>query len=365
MSGADKNIDLDQLRADIDRLDREIIDRLNARIERAGRIGAIKLQYGGGMYVPAREEQVFAKLIAHAKGGPLTPADIRAIYRQIISASIAKEEAITIAYLGPEATYTHQAARKNFGDAVAYEAMETIPDVFTAVLRREAHYGVVPIENSTDGAIGIRTLDKLVESDLKIVAQVYLEISHCLISQSPLEGIEQVLSKDNAIGQCRQWLASHLPHVTLVNETSTARAVQRAKDDPKLAAIASSVASEIYGVPIQARNIQDRLDNITRFFVIGHDAPERRRSPSDKSSFVFTLHDEVGALLKVLDCFSRRGINLTKIESRPSHQKLWDYYFFIDVLGHVEDPELAAAVDELRRLCPKVKWLGSYPNTGV
>jgi len=354
-------MDLDHLRREIDLIDQEIIERLNERVKLAAQVGHVKMAEGKEVYVPSREEQVFGKLSAHSKG-PLNDKAIRSIYREIISAAIALEKPLQVAYLGPEATYTHQAALKNFGSSIDYLALPTVPDVFTAVKRGDADYGVVPVENSTQGTV-ISTLDMLVEAELTIVAQIYLEISHCLISQSPLEEISAVHSKDNALGQCRNWLARMLPGVELIEAPSTAAAVQLAAEDASLAAIASKTAADIYEVPIQREAIQDKRDNITRFLVIGRAPTPRLGDGRDRTSLVFSLHDEPGALLKALLSFSSRGISLTKIESRPSRRKPWDYYFYLDITGHREDEDVQAAMKELERLCPYLKWLGSYPNT--
>lgn len=355
-------MDLESLRNEIDSIDREIIDRLNERVRLASEIGQVKLQQGQAIYVPSREEEVFTKL-GNQNGGPLPDKAIRSIYREIISAAIALEKPQKIAYLGPEATYTHAAALKNFGSSVDYQPLSTVPDVFATVARGEADYGVVPVENSTHGTV-ISTLDMLVETGLTIVAQIYLDISHALISHSPPEKITSVHSKDNALGQCRQWLSRHLPGVELHEATSTAAAVRHAAQNPSAAAIASKVASRLYDVPVQVEAIQDETDNVTRFLVIGKEPTPRLGKRRDRSSFVFTLPDNnPGALIKALFPFSMRGINISKIESRPSRKKLWDYYFYIDVSGHREDPELGEAIAELEQFCPFIKWLGSYPNT--
>jgi chorismate mutase / prephenate dehydratase len=353
-------MNLEEIRGKIDALDRDLIGLLNARLLLAGEIGRLKLQNGEEIYVPQREEEVFQKLLK-VNTGPLTEQALRAIYREIMSASIALEKRTVIAYLGPEATYTHQAAMRKFGGSLCYKPLPTIPDVFTAVEKGEADYGVIPVENSTEGAV-IHSLDMLVESELKIVAQVYLEISHNLLSLSPREEIVAVYSKDQALWQCRRWLQMHLPQAELREASSTTRAVQIIKDTPGAAAIASSLAAEIYDVPVVAGNIQDKADNITRFLVIGKTSSGPVRNGQNKSSFVISISDEVGALQRAIAPFAARGINLSKIESRPSRKKPWDYYFFIDILGHYRDPGVQEALKEVQQYCPLVKWLGSYPN---
>ena len=354
-------MDLDALRKEIDKIDQELLERLNKRVKLAQQVGHYKLERGMEVYVPSREEEVFGKLSAN-NAGPLPDKAVRHIYREIISAAIALEKPIKVAYLGPEATYTHQAALKNFGSSIPYMPMNSVPDVFTAVRRGDADYGVVPVENSTQGTV-ISTLDMLVESELTIVAQIYLYIAHCLISQSPLDKIESVHSKDNALGQCRQWLSRMLPGVELVESASTAASVQYCKKNSKAAAIASSVAAELYGVPIVEENIMDKTDNVTRFLVIGKAPTPMLGGGRDKTSLVFLLHDEPGSLLQALQLFSGRGISLKKIESRPSRRRPWDYYFYVDIIGHQDEPDVKAALSDLEKICPILKLLGSYPNT--
>jgi chorismate mutase/prephenate dehydratase len=356
-------MDLDALRKEIDAVDQELLERLNKRVQLAQKVGHYKLERGMEVYVPSREEEVFGKLQASNKG-PLPAKAVRAIYREIISAAISLEKPIKVAYLGPEATYTHQAALKNFGSSIPFLSMNSVPDVFTAVKRGDADYGVVPVENSTQGTV-ISTLDMLVESELTIVAQIYLQIAHCLISRSPLDKITSVHSKDNALGQCRQWLARMLPGVELVDSASTAASVEYAAEHPEAAAIASSIAADLYGVPIVEENVMDKTDNVTRFLVIGKSPTPMLGNGRDKTSLVFSLHDEAGSLLKALASFSSRGINLSKIESRPSRRRVWDYYFYVDIIGHREEPQVAEALAELKELCPVLKWLGSYPNASL
>ncbi len=356
-------MDLEALRGEIDRLDREMIERLNQRVQLAVEVGRIKHAEGAEIYVPSREEQVFNKLTAHsaAHGGLLTPEAIRHIWREIISASISAEKPLTIAYLGPEATFTEQAARKSFGSRVSYTPHPSIADVFSAVTRRTADYGVIPIENSTGGMV-VHSLDLLAETELKIVSQLYLEIEQCLLSRSPLNEIHEVRSKDQALLQSRIWLSRHLPHAIQVELDSTTAAVQQAATQPGVAAVASALAADRYGVPILQRGIQDRHDNVTRFLVIGRECSGPTAGGRDRTSLLLSIRDEVGALTRVLSAFAERQINLLKIESRPSHQRNWDYLFFIDLDGHWQDAAVQAAIHQLRTWCPMVKWLGSYPQ---
>ncbi len=356
-------MDLSAIRAQIDKLDGELVRILNERLTLAAEIGKLKRSQGGQIYVAEREDAVLRKVTGQNEG-PIKNEALRAIYREIMSAAIALEKPLMIAYLGPEASNTHAAALKKFGASVDYHAMATVSDIFTAVEKGETDYAVIPIENSTEGSVR-EALDSFVESDLKIVAQIYLEISHALISNSRLEEIERVYSKDQALAQCRHWLQRHLPHAQLVDAPSTSRAVQMAKDERGVAAIAGELAAEHYGVPVVERNIQDKADNTTRFFVIGKKASGAVGGGKDLTSLLVSLGDEAashsGALLKMLMPLANRGINLSKIESRPSKKRPWDYYFFLDVTGHYDDPNMKSAVAELRTFCPLVKWMGSYP----
>ncbi|GHB94582.1 prephenate dehydratase [Cerasicoccus arenae] len=354
-------MDLGPVREKIDGIDREIIAKLNERFRLASEVARVKHKAGLPIYHPGREEALLRKL-AEINPGPLSESGMRAIYREIISAMISLEAPMTIAYLGPEATYTEQAARKNFGTQPNYAPMPTIPDVFAAVEKGEADHGVIPIENSTGGVVS-HSIDMLAETDLTIINQVYLSIEHCLISQSPLEEVREVRSKDQALAQCREWLARHLPHAQQVDADSTAQAVKQAGELKGVAAIASELAAEKYEVPILAKGIQDRANNVTRFLVLGRE-PVGSGTGHDRTSLLLSLNDEPGALEKALKPFSSRGINMTKIESRPSRRKAWDYLFYIDIDGHWSDEIVQAAVGELKACCPLVKWLGSYPVRG-
>ncbi len=351
-------MDLGPVREKIDAIDREIIAKLNERFRLAAEVARVKAKAGLPIYHPGREEDLMRRLAEH-NPGPLTEAGMRAIYREIISAMISLEEPLVIAYLGPEATYTEQAARKNFGAQPVYEPMATIPDVFAAVEKGEAHHGVIPIENSTGGVVS-HSMDMLAETDLTIINQIYLPIEHCLISNSPLDAVKEVHSKDQALAQCRDWLARHLPHARQADADSTAQAVKLAGQQEGVAAIASALAAERYGVPIIKTGIQDVANSVTRFLVLGRE-PVGDGTGHDRTSLLLSLNDEPGALEKVLHPLSKRDINMTKIESRPSRRKAWDYLFYIDIDGHWNDAPVQEAIAELKASCPLVKWLGSYP----
>ena len=355
---------LQPIREKIDAHDKQLVELLNSRLALAAEIGKLKRSSGGQIYVPEREDAVFRKVTA-LNDGPIKNEALQAIYREIMSAAIALEKPLLIAYLGPEATYTHAAAIKKFGASVDYSAIATIADIFTAVEKGEADYGIIPIENSTEGSVR-EALDSFVESDLKVVAQIYLPINHVLISATPLDKVDKVYSKDQAIAQCRHWLQRHLPHAQLVETASTAKAVEIAKNTPGAAAIAAELAAQVQAVPVIARGIQDKSDNTTRFFVIGKKASGPVGGGRDMTSLLISLGDEAaahsGALLKMLLPFGERGINLSKIESRPSKKRSWDYFFFVDVTGHHDDVAMKEAISELKKFCPMVKWLGSYPT---
>ena len=356
-------MDLGPIREQIDGIDRNLVELLNRRLALAAEIGKLKRNAGGQIYVAEREDAVLRK-VAELNQGPIKNEALRAIYREIMSAAIALEKPLLIAYLGPEASNTHAAAMKKFGASVNYHAMATISDIFTAIEKGEADYAVIPGENSTEGSVR-EALDSFVESDLKIVAQIYLEITHALISNAPLDKIQRVYSKDQALAQCRLWLQRHVPHAQLLDAASTSRAVQIAKAEPGAAAVASELAAEYHGVPVLEKNIQDKADNTTRFFVLGKKPSGSVGKGRDMSSFLISLGDEAashsGALLRMLMPLAERGINLSKIESRPSKKRPWDYNFFIDVTGHYEDANMKEALAELKKFCPLVKWLGSYP----
>jgi chorismate mutase/prephenate dehydratase len=351
---------LAKIRNEIDRLDQKVVKLLNARLKHTQKIGELKRGAKTRIYVAEREAQVLRRVQA-ANGGPLKPAALQAIYREIMSAALALEKPLVIAYLGPEATNTHQAALRKFGASVEYRPMQALADVFAAVEKGEADYGVVPIENSTEGSVR-DSLDLFVETPLKIVAEVQLSIDHALISKEPLSRIKKVYSKDQALAQCRRWLQRHLPHAQLIDIDSTALGVQRAAKEKGAAAVAPPLAAERYGVPIVAEHIQDQKNNTSRFGILGREASGAVGGGQDKTSLLVSLHHEPGALLRALQPFDRRKLNLTRIESRPSRLRPWDYIFFLDVTGHFEDSAMQAALKQLRRQCPLVKWLGSYPT---
>ena len=348
---------LDKLRKKIDSLDAKLISLLNLRAKVTKDIGKIKIDKGKSIYSPEREIQVLRK-VAGLNKGPLEKGALEAIYREVMSASLALEKSLTIAYLGPKASFANLAALKRFGSQVDYSACNSIADIFTQVERGEADYGVVPVENSIEGAVS-HTLDVFVDSELKICSQIVLDVSHNLLSNCPKEKVRRVYSNPYVFGQCRSWLQKNLPCAELIDVASTTRAAEMAKKDANSAAIASTLASKVYGLKVLASGIEDSAHNITRFFVIG--ATDVERTGHDKTSLFFSVKDRVGALYDMLLPFRKYRINLTKIESRPSKKKAWEYYFFIDILGHQDDEKVKKALHELGKKCNYVKILGSYP----
>ena len=349
---------LQEHRQAIDSLDAEIVKLLNERTQHVLEIGSIKLRLGQEIYAPHRERIVLQR-IAKQNKGPITNESLRAIYREIMSSALSLEKSLTIAYLGPEATFTHQAAIGRFGASLKYAAQKTIAEVFTEVAKNRADYGVVPIENSTEGVV-THTLDMFVDSDLKIVSQVVLRISHCLAARGPKEGINRLYVHPQTLAQCRGWIQRTLPLAELIETSSNARSAELAVAEKHAGCICGDLAAEKYNVPIIERDIQDNWANATRFLVLG-----RQCGPptgADRTSIMFSIRDEVGALHEALAPFRRHRINMTKIESRPSKRKAWEYFFFVDVDGHFEDKKLAKVLTLLGHHCSFVKVLGSYPN---
>ncbi|HET6410035.1 MAG TPA: prephenate dehydratase [Chthoniobacteraceae bacterium] len=353
---------LPELRTKIDGLDEQIIRLLNERADLVHEVGVIKKAEGASIYAPEREEQVFRGLVQKANDlrSRLPDRSIRAIYREIISASYALEKGLVIAYFGPEATNTHQAARSRFGASVEYAAQVTIADVFDAVSRGAADYGVVPIENSTEGAVN-HTLDVFMESDLRICAQILMRIENHLAARVPKSAIGKLYSHPQVFGQCRNWLRSNLPHVDLIEVSSTPRAAELAAKEPDSGALVGAMAAEFYGLQLIESSIQDNPNNTTRFLVIAHRTSPR--TGDDRTSLMFSLQDKPGALFSAIEPFKRLKINMSKIESRPSKRKAWEYFFFVDIDGHTDDAAVKDALAELETHCTFVKVLGTYPKS--
>jgi chorismate mutase/prephenate dehydratase len=351
---------IEQLRSGIDSIDNRIVELLNERARVVLEVGRLKSGSNMEFHVPGRERQIYERLLC-LNPGPFPNDALRSIYREIISASLALESPMKVAFLGPKATFSHLATMQQFGLSAELVPLKSIPSVFEEVEKGKALYGVVPVENSTEGVVS-HTLDMFVESSLKITAEVMLEVHHDLLSRTGrLEDIKKVYSHPQPIAQCRQWLDENLPGVPLVDVASTAVAAQIVSEDYTAAAIASELAGLLYDLKVVRSRIEDQVNNFTRFLVIAR--KEIERSGNDKTSILFSVKDEPGILCRMLEPFANRGINLSKIESRPYKKKAWEYIFFLDLFGHISEPEVAAALDELRQCCQFLKVLGSYPRS--
>ena len=351
-------MDLADWRTRINELDNQILNLLNQRAEAALQIGNLKRRQGTPSYVPEREVEILRSLSAQSRG-PLTADNLVAIWREILSASRALEGPLTVAFFGPEATFTHQAALTHFGAAADFRPVRTIGDVFEEVESGRAAFGVVPVENTTEGAVNV-TLDRLTDSEATICGELYLEIAQYLLSRaSDLSEVKRVLSHPQGLAQCRGWLTANLPGVPTEETSSTAAAAEMAASDPSVAAIASELAGTLYGVPALRPHIEDNRHNATRFLVIGRQASGP--SGHDKTSLLFAMKNEPGSLYRILEPFVRAGLNLSKIESRPAKIRAWEYVIFVDFEGHRETPAVAAALREIGERTLHLRVLGSYP----
>ena len=349
---------LKNLRKKIDSVDKEIVGLLNKRASIAKDVGRLKDRAKSGVYVPDREAEIYENLSRENKG-PLSDKALGAIYREIMSSSLALERSLKIAYLGPEATFTHIAAIKKFGSQVRYSPCNSITEVFREVEVSRCNYGVVPVENSIEGAVN-HTLDMFIDSDLKICSEVFLDISHNLIGRCSLKSVKRIYSNPQVFGQCRLWLDSHLRNVELIEVSTTSRAAEIATKEKNACAIASLLAAEKYRLKVLAKGIEDSASNITRFLVIGQHTPAPTKK--DKTSIMFSGKDRPGALHDMLVPFKKNKVNLTKIESRPSKRKAWEYYFFVDAVGHCQDSNVQKALESVAKQSIYLKVLGSYPR---
>jgi chorismate mutase/prephenate dehydratase len=313
------------------------------------------------LHTPGREAAIIERLTKQ-NTGPFPTDAIQSVYREIMSASLSLEGPQKVAYLGPRATFTHMACMQKFGSSAQYVPVHSIKDVFSEVERGRANFGVVPIENTTEGVVN-HTLDMFIDSNLLIYGEVLQEVSHHLLSKSGLlDDVKKIYSHPHAIAQCRNWLETNLPHVPVSEVASTARAAELCMDEPSSAAIASELAGQLYGLKVIKARIEDNLNNFTRFLVLSQKPPER--TGKDKTSLMLSVKDKVGALYDLLRPFASHGLNMTKIESRPSRRKAWEYIFFVDVEGHIEEERVKKAVEEITPRCLFLKILGSYPAHG-
>jgi chorismate mutase / prephenate dehydratase len=355
-----RNESVDALRKKIDQIDEKVVRLLNDRASVALRIGHDKRLNNEEIYVPSREQEILQRVSQLSRHGPLSEQAIRSVFREVIGACRSLEEPLKIAFFGVEASYSHLAAREKFGPIATFMSTASIGEVFQEVRQGRASFGVVPIENSTEGVVA-HTLDLLVDSELRIADEIFLSIHHNLLSQSGRsEDIRKVVSHPQALAQCRNWLGRHLPKATVEEVASTAHAAIMAAGDPTAGAISSSLAREIYALQVVAANIEDQSTNITRFLVIGD--KDSKPGKNDKTSLVFSVKDEPGVLHRMLEPFAKSRINLSKIESRPIKNKPWEYLFFLDLKGHKEEPRVKKAIKALEANCVFLKILGSYPS---
>ncbi|HEY5789721.1 MAG TPA: prephenate dehydratase [Gammaproteobacteria bacterium] len=351
---------LASIRDQIDTIDDQLHELINRRAACAQAVAEIKRAGGGEaqFYRPEREAQVLRRVLASSKG-PLHPEEMARLFREIMSACLALEEPLTIAFLGPEGTFTQAAALKHFGHSVKTLALPAIDEVFREVEAGGAQYGVVPVENSTEGVIN-HTLDMFVQSPLKISGEVEIRIHQHLIGRpAELGQVARIFSHQQSLAQCREWLDANLPRAERVAVSSNAEAARRAREEPHSVAIAGETAAQIYGLELLARNIEDEPDNTTRFLIIGKQGVPP--SGHDKTTLLISAPNKPGALYHLLEPLARNKVSMTRIESRPSRRGMWDYVFFVDVAGHVDDPALKSAFADLRGEASLFKVLGSYP----
>jgi chorismate mutase / prephenate dehydratase len=349
---------LDEWRARIDEIDRQLLRLLSQRAELSLEIGRAKRESGEPVLVPQREQEILEEL-ARLNPGPLSAGAIRAIWSEVLSASRCLQRPFRVSYLGPPGTNTHLAALRHFGSSAEFLPVRGIAEVFEEVERGRAEVGLVPIENSTEGVVN-HTLDGLIDSELLICGEVSLEIHHHLLSRAAdLAEIKRVFSHPQALAQCRGWLARHLPDADVVEMPSTTVAAEQAVLDASTVAVASELAGQLYRLQPLRERIEDHANNMTRFLVIGRQAAGR--TGRDKTSILFSIRDEVGTLHRILEPFASARLSLTKIESRPTRRRPWEYVFFVDFEGHRDDPVTQGVLAAVRERCLFLKVLGSYP----
>jgi chorismate mutase / prephenate dehydratase len=359
-------LDLEKVRGQIDTIDEKIHVLINDRARLAQLVGISKTREGKTVdfYRPEREAQVL-RMARERNNGPLRDEEILRLFREIMSACLAQQEPLKVAFLGPEGTFTQAAVLTHFGHSVRGLPLASIDEVFHEVEAASADFGVVPIENSTEGTVN-HTLDRFLASPLKICGEVELRIHHSVMGlMGSLGRIVRICSHPQSLAQCRVWLDEHLPNVERIPVSSNAEGARRARDEKGTAAIAGETAAEIYGLKILAAEIEDRPDNTTRFFVLGR----KLFTPSgeDRTTLLVSIShtDAPGALHRLLQPLSDHRVSMTRIESRPSHRKKWDYVFFIDIEGHAEDAHVAKALEELQKRSSLFRILGSYPRAVV
>ncbi len=349
---------IEELRNQIDNLDRELVRMLNERAGIVVEIGKLKNKTAKPIYAPDREKEVLAKIVA-ANKGPLPDRCLVAIWRELMSGSFVLERPLRIGYLGPDGSFSHNAALLKFGQSVEYEPLADITSIFDEVSKGHCDLGLVPIENSTGGSV-TETFDALINSDVKICSEVLMAIHHNLLANCPLDKIEKIYSKPEVFAQCRNWLASTFKNAQTIAVASTAKAAQMAAAEDNTAAIGSAIAAELYGLKVICANIEDITNNITRFLVVAKE--DAKPTGEDKTAILFSTAHKAGALADVLDILKKYDINLTNIESRPSKKREWEYYFFVDFLGHRNDENVQKGIEESRKHCLQLSILGSFPR---
>ncbi len=352
---------LQAIRQRIDALDKEVQTLINERASLAQEVARVKLEAGDDavFYRPEREAQVL-RAVKERNQGPLPAEEMARLFREVMSACLALERPMTIAYLGPAGTFSHEAALKHFGHSMVGSPLPALDEVFREVEAGSADYAVVPVENSTEGAVNY-TLDLMLATPLRICGEVELRIHDHLMSQATeLSAIKRVYSHGQSLAQCREWLDSNLPMAERIAVSSNAEAATLAVEDPEAAAIAGISAAEIYELPVLAKNIEDKPDNTTRFLILGH--CEVPPSGEDKTALLVSVHNKPGALSQLLEPLARNGISMSRIESRPSRQGMWDYVFFLEIDGHQDDETVSRALTELKAGASLYKVLGSFPK---
>ncbi len=353
--------DIEKIRKEIDEIDNQLLCLLEKRAENVKKITEIKTKSNKPIYDPSREKKIIEKHI-EKKFKYLKKEDIELIMDTVLKIYRGLFKPLNIAFLGPEGTFTHQAALKKFGGKCHFIPSKAVEDVFKEVEKGRCNYGVVPIENSMEGVVTY-TIDMFLESNLKITSEILLEIHHYLLSkEDSIKKIKKIYSHPQALAQCRKWILTNLKDVEMIETESTTSAVKKAKKMKNAGAIGSEIASSLYKLPILSEKIEDFTENITRFLVIGNDSPII--TGKDKTSIIFSIKDKVGALYNSLYPFKEKGINLTRLESRPSKKKAWDYVFFVDFIGHKDEKKVKEALKELEKNCVFLKILGSYPMEG-
>jgi chorismate mutase / prephenate dehydratase len=345
--------DLSQLRLAIDALDTEILGKLNARAALARQVGALKV---GQAYRPEREAEVLLR-IKEKNQGPLPDEVVARLFREIMSACLALERPITVAYLGPAGTFSELAAKKHFGEGALLMPQSSIDEVYRSVEANACDFGVIPVENSTEGAVG-RSLDLMPQTPLNICGEVLVRIHHHLMASDvlPFANVQKVFSHGQSLAQCHEWLNSNAERIAVA---SNAEAARRASLEPFTAAVAGEMAAAHYGLNLLASNIEDEPNNTTRFLVLGNYEP--KATGRDKTSLVLSAPHRAGAVYEMLTPFATRGVSMSKFESRPSKVAIWEYLFFVDIEGHASDANVAEALVELQKIAGYVKLLGSYP----